>query len=243
MPFDTVEDVRSLSQPQINKLTNAQLKTALSIMVNADSSSDPSNAVLLQEIRSLKNDVEEIKNVKKDVTELTGRLDQAFKIIQQQQLFLESLDARERQRKLIITGLQEEPDDLGANDQEKLKTVLDSAGYSEDFDVANWEVRRLGQNRNSGKRPILVVVESQLRRRAILEKARNLKEAGPPLSRIYIKKDVHPAVRKELGRLRKREKEERDKPENQGVNIKYDSEQRVLLRDGIVIDRYAPSFF
>ena len=95
----------------------------------------------------------------------------------------------------------------------------------------------------SRKRPILLVVENQERRNAILDKAKNLKGAGPPFSNIYIKKDIHPAVRKELGRLRRREKEERDKPENQGTNIKYDAKERVLLRDGVIIDRYTPNFF
>lgn len=101
----------------------------------------------------------------------------------------------------------------------------------------------MGQINPNRTRPILLVVESQERRNAILDKARNLKNEGPVFSRIYIKKDTHPAVRKELGRLRKREKEERDKPENQGVNIKYDNNERVLLRDGLIIDRYTPSFF
>ena len=103
--------------------------------------------------------------------------------------------------------------------------------------------KSLGQASVSHSRPILVVVENQQRRQAILDKAKNLKGAEPLFSHIYIKKDIHPAVRKELVRLRKREKEERERPENQGTNIKFDPEQRVLLRDGVIIDRYAPSFF
>ena len=45
-----------------------------------------------------------------------------------------------------------------------------------------------------------------------------------------------------MTRLRNREKEEKEKPENAGVNIEYDWRNRVLLRDGEVIDRYFPNF-
>ena len=91
--------------------------------------------------------------------------------------------------------------------------------------------------------PILLVVENQMRRNAILDKSKNLKDRQALFSYVYMKKDVHPAVRKELGRLRRRERDEKERPENQGVNIQYDHQRRVLLRDGMVIDRYAPSYF
>lgn len=106
----------------------------------------------------------------------------------------------------------------------------------------DWDFKRLGQVTINRKRPILLVVESQQRRNAILDKARNLKTVGPPFSNAFIKQDIYPVVRKELGRLRRREKEEREKPEDQGTNIRYDATERVLLRDGVIIGRYAPSF-
>ena len=46
------------------------------------------------------------------------------------------------------------------------------------------------------------------------------------MQRVYVKKDVHPLVRKELSRLREVEKRERDKPENQGRNVRYDYKER-----------------
>ena len=70
-----------------------------------------------------------------------------------------------------------------------------------------------------------------------------MKEKREPFNKIYIKKDVHPAVRKENNRLRSREKEEKDKPENVGINFDYDWKNRALLRDGVEIDRYSPQFF
>ena len=59
------------------------------------------------------------------------------------------------------------------------------------------------------------------------------------LKRIY----THPAVRKEVGRLRQREREEKTKPQNNGVQIVYDAKRRVLLRGDTVIDRFTPKFF
>ena len=59
---------------------------------------------------------------------------------------------------------------------------------------------------------------------------------------IYIKKDIHPAIRIELGRLRKRAYDEKEKPENVGATIAYDPKNRVVTRNGVVIDRFYPSF-
>ena len=58
-----------------------------------------------------------------------------------------------------------------------------------------------------------------------------------------MKKDQHPAIRKEAARLRAREKEEKEKPENVGADIVYDWKNRVLVRNGNVIDKFSPNFF
>lgn len=242
MPYEQIEEVASLTQAQINKLTNPQLRTALATMISANNS-NPSNAILLEEIKNLKKDIEEVKNVKREVGQLAVKLDQAYRIIHQQQLFMESLDARDRQRKLIVTGVSEDSSDLGSDDGERIKTLLDKMGYTGEMRTDDWEMKRLGQPSANRSRPILLVVDSLNMRNDILGKARNLKEAGLPFANAYFKKDIHPAVRKELGRLRRREREEREKSENQGTNIRYDSRERVLLRDDVVIDRYAPTFF
>ena len=53
--YDRVESVKALSQAQINKLTNAVLKEALGTLVsNDDNAVQPSNAVLLEKIRNLR---------------------------------------------------------------------------------------------------------------------------------------------------------------------------------------------
>ena len=71
--------------------------------------------------------------------------------------------------------------------------------------------------------------------------AKNLKEEAG-YSQIYIKKDIHPCVRKETERIMKKVKEEKQKPGNTGVDIKFDWKNRVIIRDGVIIDRFRPSF-
>ena len=97
--------------------------------------------------------------------------------------------------------------------------------------------------RASEKTTSLIKVESQPRRDAFLRVARNLKDAQGPLSSVYMKKDMHPAVRKEYAHLRKKEQEEREKSTNVGATITYDRRNRVLLCNGVIIDKYSPQFF
>lgn len=243
--YNRVEVVRALSQGQINKLTNAQLKEALGTLMNENTNDDdaqPSNAVLLEEIRNLRDEISQLKNMKHEVEQLTTKLEDAYKIINHQQKFLETLDARNRRENIILTGVEEKDNAMGAGDVAKVQSVLQAAGVT-DCDPTTWEMMRLGQPDERKKRPIRIKVRSEAERDKILRQAKQLKGAGRLYSSIYINKDLHPAVRKELKRLRDREKEEKNKPENAGVNIMYDWRNRVLLRDGDVIDKYSPSFY
>ena len=79
-------------------------------------------------------------------------------------------------------------------------------------------------------------------RSRILANAKNLKTAGEKFSRIYVKKDVHPGVRKEWQRLREAEAKEKERPENAGCDIRLDTRQRKLYHDGEVIDTWNPQF-
>lgn len=241
--FDDAEIVRELGSNEINRMTNPQLKRALTALLNSERSEDPPNAVLLNELRSLREEIAEVKELKKEVQRLSEGLDNAFKIIHNQQLYLEALDNKERRCNLVITGLSEDPDETGETDSEKVVKVLQTAGYAETMDPERWEMKRLGQVNDRRRRPLLIKVENQMKRDGLLRVARNLKESREPFSTVYMKKDTHPAVRKEYARLRKREQEEREKPVNAGATISYDRKNRVLLRDGVVIDKYSPQFF
>ena len=59
-----------------------------------------------------------------------------------------------------------------------------------------------------------------------------MKDAGTQYARIYINKDIHPAIRKESARIRAAEKRERENPENATREIVYDRKNRTLTIDG-----------
>ena len=60
---------------------------------------------------------------------------------------------------------------------------------------------------------------------------------------MYVKKDLHPAVREEWKRLHTVQATEKNRPENQGCHIRLDVKERKLYRDGIVIDEWKLNYF
>jgi len=112
-----------------------------------------------------------------------------------QQLFLEGIDRKERKKKLIALWVPEESDTLdGANnDSEKLDKLWSKIGETGTC-ISH---KRIGNSvQEIKKRPIIVIIKYKEDRDSALEKAKILKEAGEGYKTIYIKKDVHPGVRK-----------------------------------------------
>ena len=198
---------------------------------------------ILAELREIEDKIGVITTLQEKVVSLENKVESAFQVIHQQQLYLESIDNRERRSNLVIMGLSESSNDIGSTDNEKLRNVLSTANCPADIDPSRLAIRRLGQPNSTRPRPLHVTLNNQQQRDAVIGVAKNLKNAGATYSQVYIKKDIHPVVRKEIGRLIKREKEEREKAENVTANIEYDRKNRVLLRNGIVIDRFTPKFF
>ena len=240
--FESIQYVRALSQNDVSKMTNPQLKKALATILGAEQI-EPNTDPVLVELREIKDSIRKLSEVKEEVKELSVKLNSAFEIIHQQQIFLESLDNKERRCNLVITGLPEIADDIGSNDPEKLKTVFNKAKCPSDIDPSGFTLRRLGQPNDQQKRFLHVTCNSQQQRDKIIATAKELKSAGENFKNIYIKKDIHPAIRKELGRLRKRAYDEKNKPDNSDATIEYDPKNRVVTRNGLVIDRFYPKFF
>ena len=244
--YGQADVVRALSAAEISKLTNPQLKIALATLLNDENTAvtGPSNADLMIKLNTIELSLKEIPALKKENARLSKELADLTEITRNQQLFLESRDRIDRQRNLIIRGVSEDADDLGADDATKVASVLRAAAC--DIDVSGIPVKRLGQPNDRKRRPLLLILRNGADRDAIVSSGRKLKEGanvGTPYAKVYLKKDVHPAVRKEHARLHEREEEEKKKPCNIGINIVYDWKQRVLLRDDVVIDRFFPKFF
>lgn len=170
---------------------------------------------------------------------LETTVDTLIDAVSSQQRYLERLDARDRARNLIMIGVPEDGTDfLGASsDVNKVSAVLQKVKPGTDSITE----RRLGQARSDGTcRPLLVTLDSDDCRNAILSKC----QAGGAtnIPGVKLKKDQHPALRKEWRRMFTAEADEKNKPENAGCSIVFDRKKRVLLKDGEVIDRFLPNF-
>ena len=154
--------------------------------------------------------------------------------------FLEEVDARCRRNNIIIMGVPEEDIEspLGGSDVEMVECVMQKADVS--LTRGNFCMRRLGQN-TSQTRPILLTLECHEARREILSNAKNLRYDSD-CTNIFIRKDIHPTLRYEANRLRIRERDEKANPENRNADIKYDRKERVLTKNGVIIDRFRPAF-
>lgn len=216
---------------------------------------DDQTKKLKKEMRSIKLEVEGVKQRTDDLEEKVSELEvenmSLNETVKHQQKFMESLDYDQRKYNLIITGLSEaEPivtdeEVVITNDDDKIDHILRKIGHP---DIEITSIQRLGNVRNdvdpqrARPRPIKLTLKLSTKRREILLAARNLHGLPTPLSRVYIKKDTHPGISREYKRLRDVEKKERDKPENQGREVKYDHATRSVRVDDMIIDTFRPSF-
>ncbi len=178
-------------------------------------------------------------NVK--LKQMQDQINQQAEIIGKQQNFLEAMDRKERETKLVVLGVPDDGESLAGetSDSGKLRKVWDVLGEHLNIDSH----RRLGREPGGRKRPILVTLPSRQIREDLIKKARNLKDAGEPFAQVYVKRDVHPSVRNEWKRLREVETAEKAKPENVGCVIRLDTRKRKLYRDDTVIDSWRPAPF
>lgn len=75
----------------------------------------------------------------------------------------------------------------------------------------------------------------------ILANAKELKSAGMKFRKIFVRKDIHPAIQKETFRIKEAEKRE-GKPENAGRNVEHDRDTRSLMVNDQVADQFDPAF-
>ena len=133
-----------------------------------------------------------------------------------------------KEANLIVLGFPDEQLALeGAiDDAAKLAKVWEV--LEDDTEIRSH--RRLGRYDpgSTRNRPILVTVASRDARDKVLEKTAKLKVRSGAFEKIYVKKDVHSAIRNEWKRLRSAEATEKERPENQGCTIRFDVRERKL---------------
>ena len=246
---------RRPSVTEVNRMNKDELKQSLKAILSdlnkehetghaADVITGDDAASITQLLTAVLKEVKELRkekaSLKKEVDSLKEENQQLSNSVFQHQRFLESLDAEKRNKNLIVLGVAEDtnltvlgtggaPVVVADQDQTKVSLLLQKIGHKEDIDIV--EITRLGKKSsrpNARPRPIKVVTSTPQERKAIIADAKKLKDAGAIFNKIYINKDIHPLVRKELNRIRKVEKDEKLKPENQARIVKYDNETRTV---------------
>ena len=237
----SLADIRKMPRAQIKSINKEELidtiLSAADVDVGAVARLEERLVSIATELGELRRTISTSEtNTKKKLEDMQEQISKQANIIMQQQLFLEKVDRKERETNMVVLGV---PDD---------QTALDGATNDDDKLSKVWEVlednteirshRRLERHDpGSGRaRPILVTVATKDARDKMLEKTPKLKNRGGPFEKIYVKKDVHPAVREEWKRLRTAETTEKERPENQGCTIRLDTRERKLYRNGVVID-------
>lgn len=163
--------------------------------------------------------------------------------VAEQQRALEQLEGRDRERNLIFTGVAE---NKGGKHWEK--DEADIEGILVEIQcpgVVPAKVMRLGKPREEGAppRPMLVITNTITEAKTVLENARKLKQSTKDDRRkVYIKKDQHPAVRREWKRLHDYAKAEREAPANVQCTIRVDYKKRAVTKDGEVVCQFVSPF-
>lgn len=239
-----------MKRMQRNQLTRINKEELIeTILAAQEDDKTPALKVLEDKLTTLMVEMAELKKVMtspesfiaKKIAALNERIDKQDEIIAKQQFFLEMLDRKERVMNVVVLGLPEENETLdgATTDTEKLNKVWEKINVR----GVECQHRRLGAEAGGRRnRPMLVTIRDRDMRLRILANAKQLKTAGEEYNKIYVKKDVHPAVRKEWQRLREAEAREKERPENVGCDIRLDTRQRKLYRDGDVIDSWNPQF-
>ena len=203
------------------------------------------NSKLTKRVTMLEEEAKKINQVA-EVTDKIEKIEQEIgpqrDAIRHHQKYLESIANKDRGKNLIITGVAElESEDIITIVNNVITHITPKCGNVA-VDAVEIEAVRLGNPETSRKpRPILVKLTNKVLRNEICKHSKTLINING-FEKIYVKRDTHPALRKEHSRLHKLVKDERKKPENQGTNIVYDMKNGVVKRDDLVIDTYRPHF-
>ena len=226
----------------MNKTEILDILESATLPVGDNTALISSIAHLTTEIVNLKTSLDNSQaSTRTQIDELRQQISKQNQVIVKQQQYLEQHDRKERECNLVILGVPDDNEALegATTDEEKVKKVWEKAGIVCDIK----STQRLGRSGGPRRRPVLAVVRSRAERDSALEKAKTLKSANETYNRIYIKKDVHPSVREEWKRLRDVFQREKDRPENQGCNIRFDAKERKVYKNNAVIDQWSMQSF
>ncbi|ELU13086.1 hypothetical protein CAPTEDRAFT_185035 [Capitella teleta] len=147
-------------------------------------------------------------------------------MIKEHQIFMEKIDAKDREKNLVVTGVPEGTYLDAKTDEKKLERVVEKLDHIEPSG-AIIRLKHLGVQAPDKNRLILCILESVDVRNKMVKAARNASLGG-----IRMKKDAHPAVRTEWRRLFEIKEAEEKKPENAEKRIRIDLRKCQVICDG-----------
>ena len=137
-----------------------------------------SNEKVVRTLERIEGLEERVVQVEADAKQAKAENEILHKIVTNQQVFLEQMDARERQLNAVITGLGEDDESLGQDDRAKMITILNAIECTVGIDSIQY--KRIGQEIHGRIRPILATFQSKGNRDDALSKAKTLKTIQGP---------------------------------------------------------------
>ena len=121
---------------------------------------------------------------------------------------LNSIDAKDRAKNVIVSGLLEEDMLVGqvflSGDMAKMKFIFEKIGIDQGI-LNGVSMNRIGNDINAEKRRFLkITLKDYESREQIIKNAPKLKDVDEALRKIYINRDTHPVYQREYQRLRKK---------------------------------------
>ncbi len=244
-PPTMAKALSDLKRMQRNQLTRMTKEDLIESILAAPVGNDEQLLEVTNKLHTLVTEFAELRKavispdsgINKKINELETQVNKQAEIISKQQQYFEYIDRKERENNIIITGVPDEnmTIDGAASEEDKLNKIWSSVGANEVVQSH----RRLGATgRDNRCRPILLTVNNKEAMDSILEKAKQLKQAGREYEKIFIKNHIYSSIRKEWKRLHDAERAEKGRPENVGCVIRLDKKERKLYRDGVVIDSW-----
>ena len=227
-------ELRKMQRTQLTRINKEDLID--SILAAQEEDESPMLKSLEEKLNTVMTEMTEVRRMltspesflAKKFDEIHERVDKQAEIIAKQQRYLEMLDRKDREMNVVVLGLPVEDEALDGitTDTEQLNRLWDKMGVGD----VQCQLRRLGvaNEHQPRKRPLLLTIRDQDTRSRVLASAKNLKKSEEKYSKIYVKKDVHPGVRKEWRRLREAEEREKGRTETVGCDIKLNTRERKL---------------
>ena len=176
---DVMADILANSPSPEPEPTQNELLVLMRTMATEMAQIKSSNTRVVEALNRIEAVEEKLKKTEMENSQtmqaLTAENEKMHRMILNQQVFLEGLDAKERRCNAVVLGLPEDDHTLGENDEEKLNAVLQATGAELAREMLP-TLKRLGKPNPARPRPTLLVFPSEQARNEILTKAKNFKQ-------------------------------------------------------------------